>query len=586
MGRRIWMATLIIGLGALSAMACTQGTTDPMAADADSMSSPAVTSPLATTVSLDYASMTDPCGFTAPPPTPTPGPPTPPPTPLPTSPFSEADFPPYIELPSRPTPELPAQARPLAGALVSVAIHPPADYDSPVSHATGLLVSADGLVLTVLDYTRPVDRIEVVPPDGGTQEASIEKVDARTGATLLKLALSDGGGIEGLDLPYAEIGPGDPSVSSGEPVLLLRQHPVRGEAVLLEGFASPNTDEITQDTRFALLPIGNRGGNGALVVNREGRLLGMVGPHQWWGTAILWGGPSPGPPWALVRATSLLSLLEADLAERASSLPAAISYHGQNWAKGIDSPVNRDLLSGPAQIAMNSLGGPAPVENLGQEPRSILGYGPGTVLELVYPHPQELRASGGEFLGQARYVAFWWDREDGKPDMVLCGAQPGRVGAAFLAEDLTELKTAVASAPVLGRSTVDFDPLPGYPDDYHLTWRLSPNKDTYHTGEEVEFTVTIKNQTQWPISAHPVPPALEVRQVGGPGPVPWWQHLPEDANQVIPAQQEMTLVIPWPQVDHNGNPVPPGEYGVSALYNTASGPWAVHNAGRFTIREE
>ena len=55
---------------------------------------------------------------------------------------------------------------------------------------------------------------------------------------------------------------------------------------------------------------------------------------------------------------------------------------------------------------MQDLGKPVEAANLGQRVRSVLGHKPGTVLELVYPRPQEFRSSDGEALGQARHVAF------------------------------------------------------------------------------------------------------------------------------------------------------------------------------------
>jgi hypothetical protein len=71
--------------------------------------SPATPPAPAATASSDNASVSTPCAFSEPPPTPTPGPPTPTLTPFPTSPFSEEDFPPYIELPPRPTPGIRAK---------------------------------------------------------------------------------------------------------------------------------------------------------------------------------------------------------------------------------------------------------------------------------------------------------------------------------------------------------------------------------------------------------------------------------------------------------------------------------------------
>ena len=45
-------------------------------------------------------------------------------------------------------------------------------------------------------------------------------------------------------------------------------------------------------------------------------------------------------------------------------------------------------------------------------------------------------------------------------------------------------------------------------------------------GEEVGLVVTIENQSQWPMTAYPLPPAREVREEVGPGPLLWWQQTP------------------------------------------------------------
>lgn len=476
---------------------------------------------------------------------------------------------------------MPAKAQPLADALVSIAVHPPPYHGSHVRHVDGLVVGTNGLVLTVLNYSWPMERLEVLVPDMGSYDASIERVDPRTGATLLK--------VEASGLPFAPL-EGGASIALGEPVVLLHRDAETGELVVREGYGAPATNEGSRDTLFALLPIGYAGFNGAVVVNRDGELLGMAGVSSWWGTGFAPRGLFPGPEWPAVKTASLGLLLKEDLREDAPFIPAAVSYHGhsrsQNWAELIGSPATRVLLYESAREAMQSLGGPTEVENLGQQDYAILGYKPGTVLEFVYAQPQQLRSSEGELVGEARYVSFWWDRGEGKPDVVLCGAEPGYICGAFLAGNLAELKTAVESAHESGRSGVISDAysLPGYPGDYPLEWSVAPDKESYRPGEEVTFTVTIVNQSDWPVTAHHLPPAIEVRTRSYPG--PWWQQQPGTESRTIAAHETLTLDVPWRKVDSQGNPVPPGDYSVSVHYRTARGGQHGRGGIRFTILPE
>jgi len=264
-------------------------------------------------------------------------------------------------------------------------------------------------------------------------------------------------------------------------------------------------------------------------------------------------------------------------------IPAAVSYHGQGWGAFIDSPVTRELLHEPAREAMQSLGGPAEVENLGQLAYAVLRDKPGTVLELVYAQPQQLRSSTGELVGEARYVVFSWDRGDGKPDVVLCGAEPGRICGAFLAGGLAALKAAIDSAPRSGRLVVTSDAysLPSYSSGYPLKWSVLPDKQAYYPGEEVTFRVTIENQSDWPMTVYNLPPAIEVRSDGGPG--PWWQQQPGAESRTIAPHETLTVEAPWRQVDSRGNPMPPGDYSVTVHWRTASDTQRGAGPGQFTI---
>ncbi|MDP2949240.1 MAG: serine protease [Chloroflexota bacterium] len=503
-------------------------------------------------------------------PTPTPPLPTPTPTPPPPSDrLAETDYPPPMVIPPLPAPQVPSQAQPLADVLVSVAVHRPMNYERPAnygiyaSRSDGLVVSPDGLVLTVLDYSEPIGRIEVQTPGRGSFDGTIERADPITGATLLKTGASG--------LPFATLKAGA-TESNGEPVVLLGRDPNTinlvhaGYAGLARSYTSPDTPF------FTLLPIGHMGVEGSVVVNRDGEFLGMSGLWPWYGTGPApTGGPPPGPARPAVKASALLALLQGRLAQGADSIPAAVSYHGNDgrgWSASADWPAPGESLEGPAGDAMRSVGGLADVGSLDGWAYNVLGYKPGTALEFAYAQPQELRSADGKLLGEARYVAFWWSREGGQPDVVLCGTEPGRFGGAFVAGDLEPLRVAVKSAMNATSSAPSVPALPGYYSfDYPVKMTVASEKETYHSGEVVRFVVAVENLIDWPMPLYNLPPAIEVRNQARGG--PWWQSQAGSQSQTIAPHDALTMDVVWPQLDSKGNVAPPGDYCVTTYWRTA-----------------
>ena len=128
--------------------------------------------------------------------------------------------------------------------------------------------------------------------------------------------------------------------------------------------------------------------------------------------------------------------------------PAAIAYYGPD-TKAPDGPVTRELLAKPVQEALKDLWHPVQLESLSKRPGSLRPPELGTILELLYATPQELRGADGELLGSARYIALWWDREDGAPDLVLCGTDDGdHLSAAFATHGLSSFDTKAPDGPV------------------------------------------------------------------------------------------------------------------------------------------
>ncbi len=452
---------------------------------------------------------------------------------------------------------LPGPAQPLAGALVSIGITPPYGYGSREARADGLLVSADGLVLSVLDYSQPMGSIAVELPNKGALPADISRVDPLTGATLLK--------VDASGLPFATLSAG-PSAAYGQPALLLTRDASDGNVLVRQGFAGADDPDAAL---FSLLPVGNQGSTGSPLLNAEGAFLGMAGAWPWWGTAFqAHSAPPPGPARPAVRAGVLLALLSGAGDGASPPLPAGLSYHGQAVAGSVDSPVLREGVRQPAADALRSLGAQTSVAGLDGTAGDALGMKPGTALELVYAQPQDLRSAEGALLGQARYVAFWWGRAGGAPDVVLCGSEPGRFGAAFLAGGLAPLRAAIDSALVSPAAYSSPPRLPGYPGDYPIRVTVQPDKPSYVAGETVRLTVTVTNQSEWSAWAFDFPPAIEVRALESG---PRWQKPAGDGARLLSPHETVSVETDWPQVGLNGAPVPPGVYDLAVYWRDARG---------------
>ncbi|MEE9261866.1 MAG: hypothetical protein V3U95_04725, partial [Dehalococcoidia bacterium] len=139
------------------------------------------------------------------------------------------------------------------------------------------------------------------------------------------------------------------------------------------------------------------------------------------------------------------------------SIPSAVAYRGLGWLSPRDGPVTREMVAEPLQEVFNRLGDPVAVEGIGRSTYWVFRSNPGTALELIYDQPQELRSVDGELLGSARYIALWWFR--GGYDLLLCGTEPDRLGAAFVVTDLVSLEPLLEQVPWSTRSIVRAAPM-------------------------------------------------------------------------------------------------------------------------------
>ena len=425
--------------------------------------------------------------------------PTPFPTPTPEGPEAEV-----VAYPDLPPPALPASVEAWKDAVVRVSVE---GASGRTRDQQGLVV-ADVAVLTVLDHRWEIVSLSVEVSSQGVFTAEVERFDPRTGAALLTIAARD-----------LVVAPGERGrVAHGEPVLLLSLDGEGSELVVKETYASPSLN--APDHLFALHRNYTPSFRwGTIVVAGDGTPIGLA-RYAWsfHGQSVVLGGLSLRylPAVLLDSAIHLLERPHSDL----DITPAAVAYYRPDGNKAPDGPVTRELLAVPVQEALKDLGEPVPLEGLSRRPGSTRPPELGTILELLYATPQELRGPDGELLGSARYIALWWDREGGAPDLILCGTDGGtRVGAAFATHGLDSFEVLMERVPSSSpHSMVAAEwlhaPDYGYSvDDYQYPyeWELKADKPAYSWDELVMLTLTLTNTSDWPVTLDYVPPRVTIR---------------------------------------------------------------------------
>ena len=465
------------------------------------------------------------------------------PTPTPEEPSAEV-----VAYPDLPPPALPASVEAWRDAVVGVSV----ERASGRARDQQGLVVADGAVLTVLDHRWEIVSLSVEVSGRGVFTAELERFDPRTGAAMLT--------IEAEDLTVAS---GDRGrVAHGEPVLLLVRDEDDGELVVKETYASPSLN--APDHLFALhrdyTPSYQRG---TVVVAGDGTPIGLAShAGRFHGQSIVLGGHSLRylPAVLLDSAIHLLERPPSDL----GITPAAIAYYGPD-TKAPDGPVTRELLAKPVQEALKDLWHPVQLESLSKRPGSLRPPELGTILELLYATPQELRGADGELLGSARYIALWWDREDGAPDLVLCGTDDGdHLSAAFATHGLSSFEELMEEAPSSSpHSMVAAERLlpPGYSSDdyqYPYEWELKTDKAAYVQDELVTLTFTVTNISDWPVTLNYMSPTVTIRSIQEARDVAVLRY--GDGHRVLQPGETASFTMTWNQVHFEGGLATSGHY--------------------------
>ena len=301
------------------------------------------------------------------------------------------------------------------------------------------------------------------------------------------------------------------------------------------------------------------------VVVADGATVGLVGHSRRWYAQRVLRGRTGGTDLPVVRLDSAGQLLEG-ASPASSTTPVGVVFHGSAPGRPVDGPATRELLAGPAQEALNGLAEPVPLENLGRHPRYVLPNRSSAMLDLLFAEAQELRGTGGELLGRARYVVLWWNREGGASDLVLCGANEEHLGGAFAAHGLRSLEALMERVPSSSpRSMVTAAPPPApsgvkRPEDYQYPylWNLNPNMSAYAPDELVTLTFTITNVSDWPTALNYVPPRVTISSVQEGRDVAVLRH--GVGHRTLEPGETATFTLMWDQTHFEGGRASAGRY--------------------------
>ena len=300
--------------------------------------------------------------------------------------------------------------------------------------ALGVPVGDGTTILTIIDYedyTPANVDLEVTTQNNETFLASIQAIDARTGATILKL---DSGSLQ--PVPTR-----DPStLKTNEPLIVWVQNnsnPVPEPTNVIEG---PNTSNSVPLYFGVYLPDGVYSGGvtqGAVVTDQNGKVLGLEGVYNYRLVIIL--GPIGRIP-PIISIDSAAELLSpfANLQPWVNGPYLFTSnvvgnYIGNYDENGSDYPA---LANAITQV-LNELGGSLSTSDL---PRNFLSYtwsnaipqsSDGHLLTTVFPRLVNLYNSAGTVLAQAKWVGIQWNRSNGKPSRVVYGSTAYTIDGSF-----------------------------------------------------------------------------------------------------------------------------------------------------------
>ena len=392
-------------------------------------------------------------------------------------------------------------------------------WQADVMVATGLVVDGGKHVLTVLEYRESVPAdLEVAGRDGSRRRVSVETVDFRTGATLLKV---DGGP---LSAPVSPV-PVAPSVGQqvvvrgwSRPVLGAATNddgrPVLGDPTFRETAAEVVTGLSGTPPRFRVkfpgveIPSFGDLRSGDVLTDAAGRVLGLASDLSW---GLI---PPPVPAGFLpdvIGIGGLLELMSPGAGEQIWARgPSAFNLATPNGESVYTkAPDDYAVVAQALQEAANGLGAPLDITEV-QAGFTHFPFGPvyGRAIVAVYARPIELRRADGMLVGKANWVIVHRDRP-GKPDALLYGTRSYEAEGAFeVKTDATAFgrviyvdETATASGVTIALKTVEITAR-----DTTFELFSDPTGYVWPTGPTPPTGVYLENEAEYSIDGGPFQP--------------------------------------------------------------------------------
>jgi hypothetical protein len=327
---------------------------------------------------------------------------------------------------------------------------------------TGIIVGDGTQVLAILDYYKsPIpDNVYVIYNSDETYEAVIQRVDFRTGATLLK--------ISGGPFPVATTGSAS-KVKPDDKVLVFGwsfavkdyEETEEGKKPVYSEVEFKNKSEVVVSTgitdgdfsfyiKYSEGPppvnLGNIG-QSDMVTDGDGFILGLVGTW-FWGLV-----PPPGIPGSLPSVVSIDSILEL-VSENADQYIWTKGPSGYNFARpnGLSAygraPSNYEAVAGEILVLLSTLGESMEIEELLNEfSRFPFSVKTGNSLVAVYALPVDILSPDDDVPHKARWVVLRWN-VPGESNCVIFGMDPYEPEGAFeITGDINTLESLVSSEP-------------------------------------------------------------------------------------------------------------------------------------------
>jgi hypothetical protein len=307
--------------------------------------------------------------------------------------------------------------------------------------AFGIVVGDGNHVLTVLDYERNIpDELLVVSPKYGTFNASIQAIDYRTSATLLRL--------QDANLPVAEIGNTSFLASNQSQRVYIRGW-TAGTNKYTKSPADTDISDNVSPLFFTISPsqeaIAKRESwimeSGAVVTDKDGKAIGL------W--AIYWSSLLPLKTYGsieifplVINIDSALTLLTDTSRTNGPAVCVALTESDTiDFVPGlaIHLPLNNiENLNTTIMGLLDGLGGPLPVDDIKPSfsPDLYAGFHPeeGNMLIADFTYPVELHDNDNNLLATAKWVGIQWERSEGKPNRLIYGSPAYVVEGAYSIE--------------------------------------------------------------------------------------------------------------------------------------------------------